>query len=72
MKDNTTLSVPKAFATDLRDKYEGDNDMERLRNWAEDFETEDDDGTEALDIYEHREEIEEIVDDRVEELRRNY
>ena len=30
---NTTLSVPKDFAQELREDYDGHNDLERLENW---------------------------------------
>lgn len=30
---NTTLSVPKDFASRLRKDYDGHNDLERLENW---------------------------------------
>mgnify|MGYP006275067191 CR=1 FL=1 len=39
MSKNTTLSVPEEFAEDLRENYEGSNDLERLENWAEQFES---------------------------------
>lgn len=71
MTEMSTLAVPKDFVEDLRDNYEGDNDKERLENWAEDFDSDDSD-TEAVDIYDHRAEIEEIVEDKVEELRRRH
>jgi len=34
--ENTTLSVPKDFAENLRQDFDGSNDWQRLHNWAED------------------------------------
>jgi len=32
----TTLAVPKEFAENLRQEYDGGNDLERLQDWADD------------------------------------
>jgi len=32
----TTLAVPKEFAENLRQEYDGGNDLERLEDWADD------------------------------------
>jgi len=32
----TTLAVPKEFAENLRQEYDGGNDLERLQDWAND------------------------------------
>jgi len=31
----TTLAVPKEFAENLRQEYDGGNDLERLEDWAD-------------------------------------
>lgn len=35
MSETTTLAVSKQFAENLREDYDGRNDMERLHQWAE-------------------------------------
>lgn len=67
MVEMSTLAVPKDFAKSLRDDYEGDNDLERLKAWAVSFEEDD-----GFRVSDYRDEIEEIVDERVEELRCSY
>lgn len=71
MGDTTTLQVPKEFAEDLRDNYEGRNDIERLHEWAEEYES---------DLYDSMDEergmdeerVREIVREEIEHEKRGY
>lgn len=49
--NHTTLSVPKSFAEKIRD-FDGENNMERLRNWAESFSSVSKEGLDEDDVRE--------------------
>jgi len=55
----TTLSVPKKFRKILQKEYEGRNDLQRLKNWAEDYSEEKAYG--MVQQYVKTEDFEEIV-----------
>jgi len=63
---NSTLSVPKKFALRLRKDFEGSNDMERLKDWADQFSQD----KEVNDLDEER--VREICKDVIEQEKRGY
>lgn len=63
MGNQVVLGVSEEFGEKIREQYEGSNDEERLKNWAEEYESDSD--NRGFSEAEIRSMIQEEIDDRL-------
>ncbi len=60
--ERTTLAVPQSFREMLNENYDGENDLERLKLWAREYEVSEEHG----DVPEHMKiKVENMIEEKI-------